>query len=339
MEPHIIEKDIKTRAYFLWENQSGVDYKNPISNWIQAEKKELNEWENTPDRPKFPYIIIDQNYLRKQECINLVLHRLKNADLFVLLPDVAIMEMLKGSQWESTMKRSLSLLAEVPQKVKVALGFGEIMREEKEEQGPIEEIEDKQITPRWQALLREIKNSDGPEIASARNNIFGAQDLAHGQFLNHERNTKVFLNLHSAWRQTLSQKDINDIRNDKTKEKIIELLSSLSMTKTVESGLVKAGYGKNGAQVLAGTQSISSFWITTLAASALYWVVNNGLENAKPERITNDYIDIDYVVLGTVSMGLFSKDKKVNQLYKLMQIIADRKWKWLQDLYKGYKAV
>lgn len=338
MKPNIIEKDIKIRAYFLWENQSGIDYKNPISNWIQAEKEELNEWRSTPDRPKFPYIVIDQNYLRDQRMISHVLKSIKDTDLFVLLPDVAIMEMLKVPQWECTMKKSLSLLAEEPQKIKVALGFGEIMRKEKKDQSPIDEIEDKLVTPRWQALLSEIKNGDGPEIVSARKNIFGAQNLAQSQFLNHTWNKDVFVNLYNAWRQTLSRKDINDIRNDSTNEQAIELISSLSMTKTVELGLENAGYERECAQVLAGTQSISSFWITTLATSALDWLVKNGLENADPEKITNDYIDIDYIVLGIVSMGLFSGETKVNELYNLMQIIADRKWKWLQDLYKRYKS-
>ena len=156
-------------------------------------------------RYRYPYIVVDQNCLRDEALISEIKAKSKILGWQILIPDVSMMEMLKSQEWESTMRHSLRYLASCPDLVSLALGFGEIMRAERDSGEPIDDLVDDLITPNFRQLLIEIDSGiDGKVIAKVRAGIVDAQDLAKRQFLRHTNNKAMLVSLRDAWRKELS---------------------------------------------------------------------------------------------------------------------------------------
>ena len=80
-----------------------------------------------------PYIVLDQNVLRDEARIKKAIHLVPGGvQGGFLLPDVAIMEMLKSKEWEYTLRRSLEFLVSMQNRVFVSWGIGELLRKERE---------------------------------------------------------------------------------------------------------------------------------------------------------------------------------------------------------------
>jgi hypothetical protein len=63
--------------------------------------------------------------------------------------------------------------------------------------------------------------------------------------------------------------------------------------------------------------------------------VLGGIEALPPKKVTNDLVDVDYIVLGTLSCELHSKENRVKELYQNMGHVMDARWKWVCTLYDG----
>lgn len=328
MKKSVTVEDIKRRAFFHWENNTGHNWRDPVSNWVQSEREAVEA------RPRMPYMVIDQNCFRDEEFVKDLLNRASVLDWQVLLPDAALMEMLKSEKWEYTMRRSLAHLAEAPELVSVALGFGELMRAERDTGEPVEDLIDYQVTRIFRDMLGELRSGQsGPVLALARAQIENAQDLAARQQLRHEHNKTVLKHLVDAWKVELSQDEIKGLGRDPSK--CVGLCASVSMTRTCVIGLSNGGYSDNAARRLSAEPSVSGYWTVTLSALALNWLVAGGLDSLRPEKATNDFVDIDYVVSGVLGCALFSREARLNQLYEMMCAVAEARWEWIRELYAG----
>ena len=81
------------------------------------------------------YLVVDQNVMRKQ-----VLETLVRNDLLTsfIITDTAFVEFVKNPRWEHTMRGSLAILAQAPERTFVSLSIPEALRKEKETFEPIE---------------------------------------------------------------------------------------------------------------------------------------------------------------------------------------------------------
>ena len=322
------EEDIRRRAYFHWLKKTHHRWEDPVANWLRAEIEAYSL------RYRYPYIVVDQNCLRDEALISEIKAKSKILGWQILIPDVSMMEMLKSQEWESTMRHSLRYLASCPDLVSLALGFGEIMRAERDSGEPIDDLVDDLITPNFRQLLIEIDSGiDGKVIAKVRAGIVDAQDLAKRQFLRHTNNKAMLVSLRDAWRKELSDKEIRELRSDPRKQ--VDLWASVQMTKTCVIGLENGGYPIKAAQMLSAEPSVSGCWVSCLSALALKWLVLGGIEALPPKKVTNDLVDVDYIVLGTLSCELHSKENRVKELYQNMGHVMDARWKWVCTLYDG----
>lgn len=323
------EEDIRRRAYFHWLNQSHPSWNDPIANWFRAET------ESYKLRYRHPYIVVDQNCLRDEALILKQKEKSKALRWQILLPDVSMMEMMKGPKWEYSTRRSLEFLASFPELVSIALGLGELMRSERESCEPIVDIVDDLINPLFRELLKEINSgTDGAMFAKIRAGIVDAQNLANRQLLRHTQNKAMLISLRDAWKGELSDDDIRKLRRDPTMQ--VDLWASVTMTRTCVIGLKNGGFSDKAAQILAAEPSVSGCWVSCLSALALDWYVRGGIDTLLPERATNDLVDLDYIVLGVLSCDLLSKENRVIKMYGDISEVMDARWNWVRNIIRTY---
>ena len=52
-----------------------------------------------------------------------------------------------------------------------------------------------------------------------------------------------------------------------------------------------------------------------MAAMGLYWLAFGGLEETKPEGVTNDLHDLEYAIVGALSQSLLTADKRLKVIH------------------------
>lgn len=317
------EEDIRRRAYFHWLNKTHHNWEDPVANWLRAEIEAYDL------RYKYPYIVIDQNCFRDEALTLKIKEESKIFGWQILLPDVSMMEMLKGQQWETSMRRSLAYLASSPELVSLALSLGDLMRAERASGEPIGDLVDGLTTPIFRQLLREIDSGiDGAIFAKVRAGIVDAQSLASQQSLRHTDNKAMLVSLIDAWRKELSGDEVRKLKA--TPQNQVNLWASVQMANTCVIGLKNGGYPDKAAQVLSVEPSVSGCWVSCLSALALNWLVFGGIDSLPPEKATNDLVDLDYILLGVLSCELYSKENRVRDLYQNMGYVMDARWKWVR---------
>jgi hypothetical protein len=73
------------------------------------------------------------------------------------------------------------------------------------------------------------------------------------------------------------------------------------------------------------------------------WVMNTGLKSLKPDKATNEFIDLDYVLISSFGYGLISMDhglrKQHENLKKILplwsQISNETKLRWVDEHFKA----
>lgn len=60
-----------------------------------------------------------------------------------------------------------------------------------------------------------------------------------------------------------------------------------------------------------------------MSALALRWLLDNGLDTALPEKITNDVMDGEYVTIGSFCDDLISEETKVQERLALVRRAAE----------------
>src|SRR3954465_12766022 len=97
-------------------------------------------------------ICLDSNRLRDRAFVEQAVKDAAAGGGHVLLPDVLLGEMVKSSDWKSTMKSSLRYLREHADKVTVADAIGPRMRQEREQRKPCIDLFDSELTERFRAF-------------------------------------------------------------------------------------------------------------------------------------------------------------------------------------------
>lgn len=192
------------------------------------------------------HIVVDQNVLRKRDWLDPVIIEAQRTGARIIIPDIALAEMMKSSKWEQTTNSSLAILAEHADLVVVGHCLGELLKKEKETGVPHTDVINHETTPRIQELIREARNSSGPVINSIRNCIGQAQDMAWRQYFNHSRNREMLQNMVTALKNFMTNDEIKSIRRADD-EFIIGFLSSPQMTAICKKMLVGAGFEEDSA--------------------------------------------------------------------------------------------
>lgn len=278
------------------------------------------------------HVVLDQNVLRKDHRLVDALDDVRHRGELVILPDIALAEMMKSEQWETTTRRSLKLLSQRPSFVAVSRGVGPLMQTERDSGRPCADVIDHAMTKLFRELLDEIAKSNGRRLEQVKCRIDKARAFARAQHFSLDRNKTQVAEFVEDIKSDLSEEELASARAP-NETAIRQLLSTDSMTRTCRQSLVTGGYQAECAAALAHQPSISSHEFLGWMSVGLRWL--NGLEMADPRKVTNDLVDKDYVVLATFCRDIVTMETNVQNLFERMRAViamrSSRSLSWQTD--------
>ncbi len=184
---------------------------------------------------------------------------------------------------------------------------------------PSRTIVDDAATELFRNLLRQIDS--GNEIA-LRNLIVGSvmrlMPTSLDHWSNHVKHKVLLRTVRDCLKAQLAATTIKDLRT-KTDDAMISWLSSAEGVRFVFQGIQARGASNEGALRLATEPSAYGGFLSGIAAIGLYWLAFGGLDEAKPEAVTNDLHDLEYGILGALSHSLLTADKRLRVIHQAIR--------------------
>lgn len=257
------------------------------------------------------HLVLDQNYLRFEGLTQLIS---AEPDAIFILPDVALIEMCKGEKWRQVMRSSLAFLSKIPDNVRLSLCVGEAIRKESATFTSIEGrlLPDEFNDFKNSFLMDVAENKSSPrglDLIAAR--IESAQQDFRDDELNHAKNHEKNLKLNSKIKAGLGSKLIKALRNRRiTQDARLTIICELAQ-KLLQDFLLTEGLSKQHASDFISQKPLLLRYYILLVQQDIEWIKVGGLESQPAERITNNLMDQDYVLIGSFFDALLSRDGRV----------------------------
>lgn len=265
---------------------------------------------------KVQYCVIDQNVFRKTERLK---NEVKNRP--ILLPDSAIMEMMKSSEWQSTFQRSFEYIVKNNNDVFIAYTPGKILKKEFETGIPCVDFEndiiDQESTKFLKVLKDYTKNENLEKLATLDLSVCNAQKNATNIFYDHNKNSQIFKKCVKSIETFLSDDEKKGLRNNDNYNTIFDRIKQENYGKQFLIGL---GCSPKNGESLMKAKSFSFLFYMSYITLGLHWIKMGvgGLNSIGGKLISNDIIDMDFIVLGLLCGELLSEEKKVNSIFNVL---------------------
>lgn len=254
--------------------------------------------------------VLDQNYLRKDELKNIIS---TDPTCKFVLPDVAILEMCKSDKWEKTMRGSLEFLSVCPGRVFHSMSVGEAMRYEVDKQHSIEG----NLLPReYRTFIRKILcdiacggSEKAINLISTR--IIQAQREIQSDELNHRKNIVNFTELKKSIDSAVKKDFLKALKKNMLDDSVrLEFIRKNSEDQC-RYFLASCGFNQNKITTFMKSKPLILRFSYLAVRHSLDWAIKGGIDCAKPETITNDLLDQEYVLIASFFDGILSKEKRV----------------------------
>ena len=261
------------------------------------------------------YLVVDQNFLRKPD-LKAIAESEQNARF--VLPDVALIEMCKSPQWESTLRGSLSILSAYPNRTRVSMSVGEAINGEIETQRSIAgHLLPREFIPLFSELLS-VLSAGTPSQTLARivQQIASIQASLAASELNHEQNKQSAEALINATKSIVTDEQTKSLRNGSMNrdERLNFIFRKAPFV--LEDFFRQANFSTGRARGFLKTKPLILRHTYLKMWASLDWIAKGGFDGLLPERATNEAMDHDYVLLATFFDGILSKESKVNEAYQ-----------------------
>jgi hypothetical protein len=256
--------------------------------------------------------VLDQNYFRSDELTALIENDPKSK---FVIPDVALLEMCKGDRWRETMAQSLSHLSVIPGRVFHSMSVGEGLNFEL---STGKSVECHLLPENFRSFLRGAildlaGQGSGRTIELLRSKILSAQNEIRDEELNHERNREGLLRRVRIVEDALAGEPIRNLRAGRIcREDKLSYVRKIAFDLCLEV-LVRHGFSKNKAVMFLKMQPLTLRFFYLSVRHAVEWASKGGIDSMPPDRITNDLLDQDYLLIGSFFNRLLSKEKRVQE--------------------------
>jgi hypothetical protein len=251
------------------------------------------------------YYVLDQSVMRKPILKNLV--QSGHAVSFIV-PDTALVEMVKDERWEDTMRGSFAALVSVLDRTFVSLSVGEAIRIELATLKPVDRA----------SLLPQ-------EFATCVRQLIRALTSADASNALDEIRARI-----TAFRSELLAKEVNAVAEKNSVEQLVARLEAACGQRTAKD--MRAGRMSREAQLglireQANVMLIRDFGIEPENASAfgrskplvlrytylrlwhvMWWAKHRGLQAASPPKVLNHRLDQEYVLIGSFFDAILTLD-------------------------------
>jgi len=261
------------------------------------------------------FLVIDQNYLRDSHLEEFLA---SNSDLVVVLPDVALMEMCKSSSWKTTMNRSLKVLSGNLHKVYLSIGIGEAFRYEISKRRSIEgRLFDKELTASFRDLLNEVaRGEDGEQVEAIAKRIVQVQEELRTNELNADQNKTKLNDLIGLLESEIKPESLKDLRANRISHQ--DKLNTIKKyaPSVFENYFRQVGFPSNKVKSFLRQKPMILRYVYSRLWLCLYWIEKGGFKAVRPEKITNDNLDHEYILTATFFDGILSMERRVNEAYR-----------------------
>lgn len=270
------------------------------------------------------YVIVDQNVLRKPLLDNAIATQ---PDTHYVLPDLAFLEMTKGPEWESTLRGSLRLLAKFPRRVHVAHSVNDTLATEL---ASLQPVTGHMLHPEATAFVRDLLNwvrsgIDGNAIGRIRADPDNHRATLSMDHLDHPQNkirlgelieaTKCFIPVELQKRMRGAR-----VSESERLQVIYEIGVGLFPQLLAERGVATAR-----ARALMKRRPMLLRYLFVKAWYCVYWIEKGGFDSFPENEVTNEEIDQQYVLTASFFHGLLSEEKRVNDSYRDLCRLLERK--------------
>ncbi len=276
--------------------------------------------------------VIDQNALREEGLI-LPDVIVAEPDAIFVVPDVAFVEIIKGSDWELTFRLSFKLLSAQVDRTFFSISVYEALNTELATKKPVEKADllPKEYQILFRCVLREIASGvDGACMAELRAKApqirteLLATELAPGvgkdmmsslasNWMNGKESEALVLRLRKMPRGV----DQDAFRLAITKEIGDELFLH---TMTTDQGMDIAA-----AQALLAARPMILRYFYGQILDSLDWAKEGGVGNATERLVYSRHFDMQHALIASYFDGLLTNDKRANSIYNDLLTILEMK--------------
>ncbi len=269
--------------------------------------------------------VIDQNYLRKDDLTDMI--RSSRSDEYFVITDAAFIEMTKSNWWEEISKKSLQVICKYPQKLLISESTPDIIRKELSTKKPIKlsDLFSSELTESvWDYLLEfQSQGQSGPQHSDMKKAIEKNKHILDKQQLNHSSNLKKLQNGCKGLRNLLNADVLKRMRNGTyTYDDLKESIAKPVLTLTA-SFLQGKGFCKEEIESFLMQDSFILRYQVAFTMLCLHWVSEGGVETLPAEKATNEFMDMDYVLIASYGGSILSKEGKVHRQLKDIKIICE----------------
>lgn len=256
--------------------------------------------------------VVDQNYFRSAELLSISSAEPKAKFVF---PDVALIEMCKGTEWWETMRRSLQTLAARPGRVLQSMSVGEALNIELKTLKSIDGyLLPRQMRDFTRSVLVGIKESTSSSgISAIDSHISQAQLELQQEELNHLQNQTSLTTRTAIIQKALAGEPLKKLRSGIASK--ADTLSSIRQIAIdlAATHLCNEGYSINKVKQFLRQKPLLLRFYYVNVRHAFEWATKGGLGTYPAEKVTNDLLDQEYVIIGSFFDKLLSKEQRVIQ--------------------------
>jgi hypothetical protein len=292
--------------------------------------------------PLEPSIVLDVNVLRDQRVIEACIARFERDGRPIAVPEMALFELTKHpDRWESTVVQSLQLLAGCPEAVVLTRSLKPLGLAEEASGTSTVSVLAPQFTEAFRALLRDIDAGGGADLQSFRQAVqsYRAQ-LDHGKHA--EDSLRTMQALKGIARTALPHELVARIgadlaQGDRTTFR--DFLRSQLLITEQRNAHVRRGVAVQAADALLCAPSVSYLFALAVGAIGLEWLFTGGIDTARPGRVANDVLDIEYLLAGLWIGRLVSTDARARSRFDDLKMIGASAWPSHADLFGRAEAI
>ena len=196
---------------------------------------------------------------------------------------------------------------------------------------PSHDLVERGASARFCDMLSDLAGGDESSLRRVVDNLEnGSLPASLEIWSDSESHRATIIWMRDLLRQELTLREVKALLRDPVGE-LSSWITSTNGVGYVYHAIIARGVDSVSALRLAATPSVIGAFISSLALVALYWLAFGGLENAKPEMITNDLHDIEYAVLGSLSVELLSSDKRLQAITRAVKLSQLSRQSWVKD--------
>jgi len=267
--------------------------------------------------------VMDQNYFRDAD----LQRRLENAteDDEFAMTDYAFIEMFKSPEWELTSRQSLAAIATHPERIITYRPPSDVLRSELTTRTPTVEwnsLVDAPLTERMREYLRELAEvgQSGPRHSIVSSMIAAAQSGIAVQQQNHEVNLQLLQNGVRTHQELLQGPTLDDLRAGRMPDRTRIQLAIRIATVSARTLLLEDGATELQANDFLASDSFLLRSQVSFCLLVIDKVSHGGINGMRPDRATNELMDIDYALFGSYCDGVLTREATVTRHHELLML-------------------